>query len=186
MMLVNLRNKNDGPTDLPYIQRFVVPIIPDLKLANIRDDLNVVNGISTNCTAVKSGNRIILTGEKLSGYGLDMPTMNRSYFGRKARYVYCTSTLHQHEYSNCVIKVDLETKEILRWKMNEYVSPGEPFFVADPKGTKEDDGMIIFALTDRRVGHDDFLMILDARNLKEVARSKFRHIPSSLHGLFLK
>lgn len=187
MSLSKLRDDTSNqPTDLPYIQRFVVPIIPDLKVANIRENLNLVTGMDTKCTAVRTGNKIILSGEKITGFGLDLPTMNKRFRGRKARYIYCCSTVHQHEYSNAVCKVDLETREVHQWKINEYTTPGEPFFVADPKGTKEDDGVVIFAMTDKRMDHDDFLIFLDASSWTEIARASFKsHVPASIHGIFL-
>lgn len=59
-------------------------------------------------------------------------------------------------------------------------------FVPNPDGKKEDDGILISALTDSRSGHADYLLFLDAGNLTEIARAEFSHIPSALHGLFLQ
>lgn len=188
MMIKNLRSNTTNPNiDLPYFQRFVLPIIPDLKVANVREDLNLITGMDTTCTAIRSGNKIIVSGEVMSGCGMDLPMINKRFLGRKARYVYATSTLHDHEYSNSVCKVDLETKTCLKWKFDDFKSPGEPYFIADPKGSKEDDGVVMFAVTDRRVGESDYVVVLDAATWKEVARAKFEsHVPSSLHGIFLQ
>jgi carotenoid cleavage dioxygenase-like enzyme len=187
MMIRTLReNSASYPFDLPYIQRFVIPIIPDLKGGNVRENLNLVTKSGSACTAVREGSKILITGEKICGDGMDLPTTNKRFFGRKTRYVYAAGTFHEHDFSNTICKVDLETKEVWRWKHSEYTYPGEPCFVPDPKGSREDDGVVITGVTDKRQGHEDFLVILDARNLKELGRAPFKsHIPSSMHGIFL-
>lgn len=82
LSLSNLRNQNETPSDLPCIQRFIVPIVPDLKASKIRENLNLVTLSNTNCSAIRTGNKIIITGEKLTKEGLDLPTTNKRFFGR--------------------------------------------------------------------------------------------------------
>ncbi|CAL8110503.1 unnamed protein product [Orchesella dallaii] len=186
MTLTNLRGDQSAPADLPYIQRFVIPLIPDLKVSNIRENLNLVTKSETQCTAVRTGNKIIITGESITDLGMDLPTLNKKSFGKKVRYCYASGTIHQSSYKHCVCKVDLETREVTKWKMNEYTFPGEPYFVPDPKGSREDDGVLIVGVTDMRQGQKDYLMILDATDLTEIGRATFKnHVPTALHGIFL-
>ena len=57
--------------------------------------------------------------------------------------------------------------------------PSEPVFVENPNGTSEDDGvLLVMILTSDK---NDFLSILDAKTLKEVARCE---LPEETKGAF--
>lgn len=85
-----------------------------------------------------------------------------------------------------LVKVDVETGDVKTWKESEYMHPGEVQFVPCPGSASEDDGILLAAVTDIRKGEPDFLLVLDAKNLTEVARAEVAvDIPNVLHGLFI-
>lgn len=64
--------------------------------------------------------------------------------------------------------------------------PGEPQFVLKPGAKDEDDGILLSTVTDVRNDHHDFLLILNAKTLKEICRAYVDcHIPKVMHGMFL-
>lgn len=99
------------------------------------------------------------------------------------------SESHRSKYNvvcQQLIKVDVETGDAKTWKESEYMYPGEVQFVPCPGSSSEDDGILLAAVTDVRKGEPDFLLVLDAKNLTEVARAEVTvHIPNVIHGLFL-
>ena len=56
-------------------------------------------------------------------------------------------------------------------------------FVAEPGASGEDDGVLLSVVLDSERG-TSFLLVLDARDLSEVARARVpHHIPFSFHGI---
>ena len=78
----------------------------------------------------------------------------------------------------------MKTKEVLVWDV-ENCYPSEPVFVPNPNAESEDDGVILSAVVGVR-GQRSFLLILDGKTMKEVARA---YVPTKLilliHGEFL-
>jgi torulene dioxygenase len=69
-----------------------------------------------------------------------------------------------------IIKYDSETGEHRIWECFAH-TPGEAVFVADPEGTKEDDGVLLSVVLDGRL-EKSYLLVLDARTMTEVARAE--------------
>lgn len=86
-----------------------------------------------------------------------------------------------------IVKVDTETGAMLKWKdSNNSSFPQEPSFVARPGGSSEDDGVLLVPLSNTSPSLPDCLLVLDARDLTEVARAVIPcHMPNLMHGLFL-
>jgi carotenoid cleavage dioxygenase-like enzyme len=80
-------------------------------------------------------------------------------------------------------KVDAVTKTGKNW--SEVVCyPGEPIFVPNPSGQEEDGGVVLSLVLDF-ANRRSFLLILDAKDLTELARAEAPHaIPVGLHGLW--
>ena len=79
------------------------------------------------------------------------------------------------------------TGEKLNWVDNEGCYPGEPRFVADPyaESDDEDAGILLSTVTDAREDHPDYMVILNSKTMKEIARAEVdAHVPQCLHGLF--
>jgi len=135
----------------------------------------------------------IITSEPLLQKPCEFPRINDAFDGRPYRYLYLTGfNTHPADKEdllegNSLYKVDTMTKEVLTWS-ERACSIGEPVFVATPTSKKssqeEDDGIVLAVILDR-VHFDSFLLILDAKNLQEVARAKAPHlIPAGLHGQY--
>ncbi len=117
----------------------------------------------------------------------EFPRINEKYDGKPYRYVYMTKPdklWHAHEIRP-LYKLDMEKGTTITWSQ-EGCQPGEPIFVADPMGQKEDDGVIL-TIVINIADHSSFLLILDAKTFTEQARATVQHqIPAGLHGQFFK
>jgi carotenoid cleavage dioxygenase-like enzyme len=104
-----------------------------------------------------------------SSIAFEFPVINYSrYNGVKYKYVYGTNHF-KSPFS--VIKFNVEDssdfKEMTYFE-GENLLPCEPVFVENPNPTSEDDGvLLVITLT----GKNDFLFVLDAKNLNEIARA---------------
>ncbi|KAF4517702.1 hypothetical protein B566_EDAN013380 [Ephemera danica] len=141
----------------------------------------------TAARAVRRGDTVHLVPHKLSrDVGYELPSINKAFFTRKYRYYYATGMYDPNVFRNSVLKVNTETGEVLTWRENEFSFPGEAQFVARPGATDEDDGVLLCAVADVRRDHSDFLLVLDARSMTELARAQVTvHVPAALHGIFL-
>ena len=76
-----------------------------------------------------------------------------------------------------------ERREASHWhETGRY--PGEPVFVARPGAEGEDDGVLLSVVLDA-AAERSFLLVLDARDLSEIARAEApHHIPFGFHGDF--
>ena len=116
---------------------------------------------------------------------VEFPRINEKYDGKPYRYVYMTNPdkLRDAHEVRPLYKLDMETGATTTWSQPG-CQPGEPIFVADPMGQKEDDGVILTIVIDI-ADHSSFLLILDAKTFTELARATVQHqIPVGLHGQF--
>ena len=80
-------------------------------------------------------------------------------------------------------KLNVENKEHVLWKEpGGFVS--EPIFVKNPEGKEEDDGVVLASVINVN-DQTSSLLVLDAREFKEIGRAVVRGItPATLHGIF--
>ena len=104
------------------------------------------------------------------------------------RYFYAiTSDVDDSDSAGKVYKVDTLTGEVKSfYEENTYCA--EPYFVARPGSVAEDDGVLISSMI-RGVPEISWtgLIVLDAKDLKEIARAEFQlksPVPKPLHGCF--
>lgn len=84
-----------------------------------------------------------------------------------------------------VSKLDLETGESVVWRETDYLFPGEPEFIPLPDAKEEDEGVILSAVSDARDDGKDFLLLIDAKTMKEIGRAMCNsQIPQCIHGSF--
>jgi len=189
--LENVRENIIKPSDFPQVQRFIIPLIEDIK--KVPEGVNLITlkpspAAKSEATAKRQGNKIILSPEILcEEKGMEMPAINPDCCGKKNNFFYAAGTINQNSFRNKIVKINTETRDLTYFKENEHVFPGEPIFLPDPSGVEEDDGVILAAMSDTRKNEEqDFLIFLD-KNMKEMARANFQNeIPSALHGIFLK
>jgi len=101
----------------------------------------------------------------------DIPTINPSYFTKPYRYVYSIVNRKLSSFLDGLSKLDLETGKAIYWDNPKGHTPGEAIFVADPKGSGEDDGVVLSVVLDGFEGKS-YLVVLDARTMREVGRAK--------------
>lgn len=116
---------------------------------------------------------------------LEMPKVAASKTARPYRYCYAMDANPPASLTdrNPLYKIDVQTKEVVEW-VCEGCYPGEPIFVPNPAGASEDDGVVLSLMLDLKRA-SSFLLILDAKSWKEIARAEAPHaIPVGLHGLW--
>ncbi|XP_039276561.1 beta,beta-carotene 15,15'-dioxygenase-like [Nilaparvata lugens] len=163
--------------------RFVLPL--PQKNQSFPINTNLIT-ISKKATAIKEKDTIWLSPELLSEPGYELPAINRQYFGVKYRFYYSTGMFDPGQFRNSLVKVDTMTGCVDTWRESESTFPGEPQFVHSPNPAAEDDGILLSCVTDLRANMHDFLLILDARTMTEIARAEVDcHVPNVIHGLFI-
>jgi carotenoid cleavage dioxygenase-like enzyme len=121
-----------------------------------------------------------------SEVAFELPNINYSaYNGKPYKYVYGVN-FYKLPFSIVKINVD-KGADMLEFKYEQEgreFLPTEPVFVANPNGSDEDDGvLLVLVLSDKR----DFLSILNAKDLKEIARAEMPEDTKSsftFHGFF--
>ena len=123
--------------------------------------------------------------EPLPPAAIELPRIDyRRCNGRPYRYAYGVGT-EAGGFPDRITKVDLEDRAAEWSEPGTY--PGEPVFVRPP-GTDdsggEDAGVLLSVVLDAAAG-TSFLLVLDARDLTELARASVpHHIPFGFHGSF--
>uniref|UniRef100_A0A4W4GB49 Beta-carotene oxygenase 1, like n=1 Tax=Electrophorus electricus TaxID=8005 RepID=A0A4W4GB49_ELEEL len=142
-------------------------------LKNMRQDAETFDKSKVGCTLV-------------SGFsaGLELPGINYKYNGKKYRYFYGTK-IKWSPPKNKIAKVDTITRTHIEW-MEDECYPSEPVFVASPGAVDEDDGVILSSVISLNPKKTPFLLVLDAKTFKEIARASVNTtVHMDLHGLFI-
>ncbi|GJM93157.1 hypothetical protein PR202_ga09687 [Eleusine coracana subsp. coracana] len=117
------------------------------------------------------------------GRGMDMCSINQAYLGKKYRYVYACGARRPCNFPNMITKIDLAEKTAKNWHEEGSV-PSEPFFVAKPGATDEDDGVVISIVS--TINGDGYALVLDARTFEDIARVRFPYgLPYGFHGCWI-
>ncbi|KAI9192165.1 hypothetical protein LWI28_019103 [Acer negundo] len=117
------------------------------------------------------------------GRGMDMCSINPAYLGKKYRYAYACGAQRPCNFPNTLTKIDLVEKKAKNW-YDEGAVPSEPFFVARPGATEEDDGVVISMISEKN--GDGYALLLDGSTFEEIARAKFPYgLPYGLHGCWV-
>ncbi|KAH7574265.1 hypothetical protein ACOSP7_008338 [Xanthoceras sorbifolium] len=117
------------------------------------------------------------------GRGMDMCSINPAYLGKKYRYAYACGAQRPCNFPNTLTKIDLVKKKAKNW-YDEGAVPSEPFFVARPGATEEDDGVVISLISEKN--GDGYALLLDGSTFEEIARAKFPYgLPYGLHGCWV-
>ncbi|PSN74235.1 carotenoid oxygenase [Corynespora cassiicola Philippines] len=101
---------------------------------------------------------------------MELPIINPSYFTHKHRFIYGVSDRLKSTFVDGIVKYDNHTHRAIFWDTDGH-TPGEPIFVANPKGTQEDDGVLLTVVLDG-FKEKSYLLVLDARDLSEMGRAE--------------
>ncbi|KAF9695581.1 hypothetical protein EKO04_006469 [Ascochyta lentis] len=128
----------------------------------------------------KEAQRLFLADKMVS---LELPTINPSYLTRRHRYTYGCADRLKSSFMDGIAKFDNTTQTSIFWEQEGH-TPGEPIFVADPKGKGEDDGVLLTVVLDGFVERS-YLLVLNAKDLKEVGRAEVPGpVAFGFHGAF--
>ncbi|KAL6501980.1 Carotenoid cleavage dioxygenase 8, chloroplastic [Orobanche gracilis] len=117
------------------------------------------------------------------GKGLDMCSINPNFMGKQYRFAYATGAKRPCNFPNTLTKIDLVEKKAKNWLDGGSI-PSEPFFVARPGATEEDDGVVISMISDKN--GEGYALLLDGSTFEEIARAKFPYgLPYGLHGCWV-
>lgn len=165
----------------PSFRRFALPIKSE-KGVGVGE--NLVKLKYTTASAVKEKEGKFTCQSEVLCEGFELPRINYDLNGKKYRFVY-GSIVEKSAMSKQVAKFDTETKTMLYWD-EENCWPSEPIFVPRPNGESEDDGVVLSSIINSDPGKSSFLMILDGRTFKEVARAYVNaELYKDMHGIFI-
>ena len=173
--------EDDGELVVDLIAYEDASIIDDLYLAKLRAGDPVAAGKLRRYRVPLDGGPA--RREDLSDESIELPRINyRARSGRDYRYVYGAGARGK-EFLDQLLKIDIQERTASHWhEAGRY--PGEPVFVARPGGQDEDDGVLLSVVLDA-AAERSFLLVLDARDLSELARAEApHHIPFGFHGDF--
>ncbi|XP_034717653.1 beta,beta-carotene 15,15'-dioxygenase [Etheostoma cragini] len=179
--LRKLKEINNDPYSKPKYKRFVLPIQSDKGVA-VGEDL--VKLKYTTASAVKEKEGKLMCQAEVLWQGLELPRINYDFNGRRHRFIYSNS-VEESALTKEIAKLDTETKEMVCWS-EDNCTPSEPVFVPRPNGESEDDGVVLASVINSNPGQSCFLLILDGRTLKEVARAYVKAtLHRDMHGFFI-
>ncbi len=115
---------------------------------------------------------------------IELPNINDAYRNRQHRYAYGVHSpaLNTHLAAE-IVKYDFDKNSATYWS-EAGMTVGEPIFVANPNGKKEDDGTLI-VLCHSTATNKAELMVLDAADLSVISKASLpQAIPPPLHGWF--
>ncbi|MBI2707734.1 MAG: carotenoid oxygenase family protein, partial [Proteobacteria bacterium] len=113
---------------------------------------------------------------------VEFPRLNEFFIGKNYHYFYA---IHNRKGGNGLIKYDHLKGKHLHW-FQEGTYANEPIFIPHPQAEDEDEGVILSIINDLET-KKSFLVILNAKDFKELARVSTPHlIPFGFHGQFFK
>lgn len=185
MFYMSKLKENSGMQDdnysKPSYKRFALPLQSDKGVA-VGEDL--VKLKYTTASAVKEKEGKLMCQAEVLCEGLDLPRMNYDFNGKKHQFVYGNS-VEQSVQAKKIVKIDTETKEKIYWS-EDNCWPSEPVFIPRPNGESEDDGVVLVSVINSNPGQSSFILILDGRTLKEVARAFVeKALHKDMHGFFI-
>ncbi len=113
---------------------------------------------------------------------LEFPRLNDHHIGKEYHYFYGIQT---QDGGDGLMKHDMVNGKPLSWfEAGAYAN--EPLFVPHPQSRTEDEGVILSVINSTQK-KESFLLVLDAKTFKELARVRAPHvIPFGFHGQFFK
>ncbi|XP_023646659.2 beta,beta-carotene 15,15'-dioxygenase [Paramormyrops kingsleyae] len=171
-------NKMSSP---PVCQRFILPLKPN---KGVTAGTNLVKLAGTKATAVQQEDGSVYCKPEALFEGLELPRINYKMNGKMYRYFY-GSRVEWSPHPNKIGKVDIVTRRCAEWTEDECF-PSEPIFVPSPDAVDEDDGVILSSVISQNPKKSPFLLVLDAKTMKELARATIEHsVHMDIHGIFI-
>lgn len=155
--------------------------IDQLYLARLRAGAPITATGTLTCFRVPLNGGVVKR-EILAPASIELPRINyESRAGKPYRYVWGTGIETEGDFLDSIVKIDLDSHTTARW-YEKGLYPGEPVFVTAPGAKTEDEGVLLSVVLDIEKDRSS-LLVLDAANLKELARAEAPHpIPFHFHG----
>jgi len=116
-------------------------------------------------------------------HSCDLPAINPLFVTKPSRYIYGLCDRGLSTFFDGIVKYDTLTHTPTYWSVEGH-SPSEPIFVANPKGTEEEDGVLLSVILDGWA-QKSYLLVLDAKTMKEVGRASMEWaVGFGLHGSY--
>uniref|UniRef100_T1KM42 Uncharacterized protein n=2 Tax=Tetranychus urticae TaxID=32264 RepID=T1KM42_TETUR len=166
-------------------RRYVLPLNVD---SSNESSTNLIRLKGSSAKAKRNGNEIEVFYEPLTSTGssmAEMPQINYHHYNGK-NYQYFYSIARGKDLLTQLLKCNVKTKETVIWS-DAGCTPSEPVFIPKPGAIDEDDGVILSAVLYEKIENEGFLLVLDGKSFKELARAHFKTpsaITSDFHGLF--
>uniref|UniRef100_H2ZXX9 Retinoid isomerohydrolase n=1 Tax=Latimeria chalumnae TaxID=7897 RepID=H2ZXX9_LATCH len=190
LYLANLREnweevkENAHKAPQPEVRRYVLP----LDTTKVEPGKNLIYLSYTTATAtLRVDGTVWLEPEVLfsgSRQAFEFPQINyNKYSGKDYTYAYGLGL--NHFVPDRICKLNVKTKATWVWQEPD-TYPSEPIFVPDPDALEEDDGVLLtVAITPGKGQRPGFLLILNAKDLSEIARAEVETIiPVTFHGMY--
>jgi carotenoid cleavage dioxygenase-like enzyme len=109
---------------------------------------------------------------------MELPRINYHRNAKSYNFFYAISSPKSKNWAtvepDTLTKVDIKNRKSINWS-EEGMIPSEPIFVANPnsKNKDEDDGVVLSALMHENDENRVSLLVLDAKNMKELAKVNF-------------
>ncbi|KAF7651197.1 hypothetical protein LDENG_00114300 [Lucifuga dentata] len=167
----------------PEVRRYVLP----LDIHREEQGKNLVSLPYTTATAVllRDGTiwlepEVLFSGPRQA---FEFPQINYARCcGKKYSFAYGLGL--NHFIPDRIVKLNVQTKQTWVWQEEECY-PSEPLFVPRPGAAEEDDGVLLSIVVKPGADRPGRLLVLDARELKELARAEVNTIiPVTLHGTY--
>jgi torulene dioxygenase len=139
------------------------------KGATTRGSINRWRLPSVTSAQPSSTNKAVLEFAAPKEKSCDLPTFNPNYATKPSRYIYGVIDRGLSTFYDGLVKYDTSTHNALIWTQHGH-SAGEPIFIPNPQGTKEDDGVLMSVVLDGNTGKS-YLAVLDAKSLTEIGRA---------------
>lgn len=119
---------------------------------------------------------------ELSRAPIEFPRLNEAMIGKDYQYFYA---VHIIPDGDGIIKFHPQTLRHQHW-FEKGLYATEPIFIPHPQARTEDEGVIL-TIVNNIDKKQSFLLILDGKSLKELARMPIPHfVPFGFHGQFFK
>ncbi|KDQ50686.1 hypothetical protein JAAARDRAFT_141534 [Jaapia argillacea MUCL 33604] len=152
----------------------------------------ILENVSSQVQAGKGVREAVIPFTLSQSSSIELPTVHPALYHKPYRFAYGMNKLDpktHHTFADRIIKLDMSqpNSEPKTWGVPGY-TPGEPIFVPRPGATSpsdaEDDGVILSLVLDGEA-QKSMLVVLDAKEMKEVARAEMEtHFPFVFHGVF--
>jgi len=140
-------------------------------------------GVNTTIDTPSEAREAVTVHTAEADHSCELPVINPRFLTKPSRYIYGVCDRGLSTLFDGIAKYDTETYTPTYWSIKGH-SPGEPVFVPNPKGTAEDDGVLLSVVLDGFTERS-YLLVLDAKSMKEVGRASMGCVVGfGFHGIY--